>query len=118
MKNENIIKTDKFTKFLLSIIAIALVAIVVKLYFSPEKAIAGPNVMDVNIKYVDGRSVSSGVLSVNLEQVDGRSVSGAIPVSLNALNNSGISSAAIPVELKTVGGTAPNNGVLLVKVVK
>jgi hypothetical protein len=118
MQNEPIIKTDKFTRFLLSVIAIALVAIVIKLYFTPERAIATPSVMDVNIKSIDGRSISGGMISVNLEQMNGRNISNSLPVNLNSINNLNIPANGIPVDIKCVAGNSQYNGTLSVKIVK
>ncbi len=75
-------KTDLYTKIVLTLIALGLWAILLKPVFISENVTASTGIIDVNIKQVDGKRASS-VLDVNIEKVNGRTYFGtSIPVSI------------------------------------
>jgi hypothetical protein len=104
MQPNTVIHIDKYTKVILTIIAFTLLGIMIKLYFSPSEAIAKSPVMDVNIRYIDGRSPSSGLISINLEQIDGRSIGNHIPIDLKSIDGQSISGRVIPVDISRING--------------
>jgi hypothetical protein len=123
-------KTDLYTKSVLTVIAVALTALVFQNAKFTNEAQAGPanfnkpssaaytsiplntdgsiNVkmvsdMDVNIRSIGGSSVY-GAMPVNLKEVGGSSFYGSIPVNLKEMNGSSISSNGIPVNIEAVDG--------------
>jgi hypothetical protein len=124
-------KTDLYTKSILTIIAVALIMLVFKNPGSFNEANAGPanfnnmqlngkytllplnedgsiNVkmvdeMDVNIRSIGGSSIY-GSLPVNLKEVGGSSFYGSLPVNLKEMSGSTINSSGIPVNIESVDG--------------
>lgn len=119
-------KTDLYTKSVLTVIAAALLVLVFqnltlvheakaerpdfnKFANIPINGDGSINVklisdqMDVNIKSVGGSSVY-GQLPVNLKEIGGSSFSGSIPVNIKELSGSSISSSGVPVNIKSVDG--------------
>lgn len=75
-------KTDLYTKIVLTLIALGLWAILLKPVFISENVAASTGIIDVNIKQIDGKRAHS-VLDVNIEKVNGRTYFGtSIPVSI------------------------------------
>ena len=75
-------KVDLYTKTILTIIAIALYAMLLKPIFVSENVKASPVVLDVNIKQIDGKRVNK-VLDINIEKVNSRTYTGSsVPVSI------------------------------------
>lgn len=58
-----LIKVDGYTKFILTVIAIALLGLLFKPLLIPQEVRAGREVMDVNIAKIDGWSVNSSISS-------------------------------------------------------
>ena len=76
-------KTDLYTKIVLTIIAIALWGILLKPIFVSESVGASSQVLDVNIKEIGGRTVSEKILDVNIERIRGKTLSGStLPVEI------------------------------------
>lgn len=126
LKNSKIkaMKTDLYTKGVLSIIAAALVILVIqnmklnevqadpssfnKFASVPVNDDGSINVkitsdMDVNIHSVGGSSVY-GSLPVNLKEVGGSSFYGSLPVNLKEMSGSSLGSNGIPVNIEAVDG--------------
>ena len=75
-------KTDLYTKIVLTLIALGLWAVLLKPVFISENVAASTGIIDVNIKQVDGKRASS-VLDVNIDKVNGRTYFGtSIQVSI------------------------------------
>lgn len=119
-------KTDLYTKSILTIIAISLSIIAlrnlsfesanagtsspVKFASVPVNADGSINVkvmsdMDVNIRSIGGSSVS-GALPINLKEIGGSSFYGSLPVNIKDISGSSISSSGIPVNIESVNGTS------------
>jgi hypothetical protein len=118
-------KTDLYTKGVLSIIAVALVILVIqntkivnearaeKSNFNnfatvPVNADGSINVklindMDVNIHSIGGSSVY-GYLPINLKEIGGSSFYGAVPINIKEMSGSSINSGGIPVNIEAVDG--------------
>jgi hypothetical protein len=117
-------KTDLYTKSILTLIAIALVAIALKKDISISPANAGTDFnrfasvpvnpdgsinvklisdMDVNIHSIGGSSVY-GTLPVNLKEISGSSFYGSLPVNLKEVSGNGLGSAGLPVNIEAVDG--------------
>ncbi len=121
-------KTDLYTKTILTVIAIALVANVIqqinpiseanaaKTDFNKYAAIpinndGSINVkvvsdMDVNIRSVGGSSIY-GALPINLKEIGGSSFYGALPMNLKEISGSSVSTSyGIPVNIEAVDGSS------------
>ena len=121
-------KADIYTKTILTVIAAALVLLVIQNTTIVNEAKAGKtnfnkfatvpvnndgsiNVtlisdqLDVNLKSIGGSSVY-GALPMNLKEVGGSSVHGALPVNFKEVNGSSISSNGLPVNITAVNGTS------------
>jgi hypothetical protein len=97
---------DKYTKIVLSIIAVCLILVVTNIYFKPADLTAQQTVQDVNIKSINGSSLWGSEIPVNLKQVNGRSVSGDnIPVDIKSIKGRDLWNDQIPVDLKSINGT-------------
>lgn len=118
-------KTDLYTKFILTTIAVALLI----LAFQNKTGISSANAeatnfnkfasiptnddgsinvrvvsdMDVNIHSIGGSSVY-GSLPVNLKELGGSSFYGALPINLKECNGSNVSSSGVPVNIESVDG--------------
>jgi|ERR1043165_3496184 hypothetical protein len=117
-------RTDLYTKTVLTIIAIALVAIVFKKEKMVSEAHAGSSFnrftsvpvnedgsinvklvsdMDVNIRSVGGSSVY-GSIPMNIKEIGGSSFYGSLPVNLKEFSGSNVSSSGLPVNIEAVDG--------------
>lgn len=127
-------KTDIYTKSVLTLIAAALCTIAVQnMNLFPEaKAAGGINsfasvpvnadgsinvrmvdVMDVNLSRIGGSSVY-GAIPVNLKEMAGHSFYGAMPVNIKEVSGSSVSSY-IPVNIQAVDGSTLYGGAIPVK---
>ena len=121
-------KPDFYTKTVLTVIALALVTLVIqntkivneakadKINFNKFASIpinddGSVNVklisdqMDINIKSIGGSSIY-GALPINLKEIGGNSFYGTLPVNLKELNGSSVGSNGLPVNIEAVHGTA------------
>jgi hypothetical protein len=118
-------KTDLYTKAVLTVIAVALIALVFKNGSMVNEANATKNNfnkfasvpvnedgsvnvrimsdMDVNIRSIGGSSVY-GAIPINLKEIGGSSFYGALPVNLKEYSGSGVSSSGLPVNIESVDG--------------
>lgn len=108
-------KTDLYTKTILTIIALCLSIIVIRGGINPVsagkqnqdgmamvplnkdgslnvKVINSTNVLDVNLKQINGYSIYS-TIPVNIKEIAGSSCDNVIPVNLKELNGSGLYNA-------------------------
>jgi len=122
-------KTDFYTKTILTVIAVALVTIALqqmgfvnqakadKVNFNKFASIpinddGSINVkmmsdMDVNIHSIGGSSVY-GALPINLKEIGGSSFYGSLPINLKEISGSSISNSSygLPVNIAGVGGSS------------
>lgn len=125
-------KTDLYTKSVLTVIAAALLIIVFQnTRVVPEAKAGRPDFnkfanipinsdgsinvrlieqMDVNLKSIGGSSVY-GELPVNLKEIGGTSLYSTIPVNIKELGGGSISSNGIPVNIEAVDGYSVNSAV-------
>ena len=126
-------KTDAYTKTVLTVIAIALLALVFKnstfineakadqsnfnkFVSVPVNADGSINVkmvsdMDVNIHSIGGSSIY-GALPVNLKEIGGNSFYGALPMNIKEINGSSINTSyGLPVNIEAVDGASITNSV-------
>ncbi|HEX8516094.1 MAG TPA: hypothetical protein VF868_07830 [Bacteroidia bacterium] len=122
-------KTDLYTKSVLTAIAAALFLLVFQNMNLFNEANAGPSFnkqgngdfgviplnpdgsitvrmssdMDVNIRSIGGSTVY-GALPVNLKEISGSSFYGALPVNLKEMSGSAINNSGIPVNIESVDG--------------
>ncbi|MFL5763976.1 MAG: hypothetical protein ACJ77K_08555 [Bacteroidia bacterium] len=119
-------RTDLYTKCILTVIATALIALFFKKETVVSTAAAATNFnkfasvpvnqdgsinvrlvsdMDVNIRSVGGSSVS-GSIPINLKEIGGSSFYGALPVNLKEVSGSSLGSSGLPVNIEAVDGTS------------
>ena len=95
-------KTDLYTKTVLTVIAVALSINLLTDFDIITKAYANDStqsVVDVRIREID--PVIIGTLPVNIEQVDGMTFRGAMPINISALQGS-ILGDALPVKVQDI----------------
>jgi len=120
-------KTDLYTRSILTIIAIALLALVFKNTTVVNEAKADKinlsryasvplnedgsiNVklvsdMDVNIKSIGGSSVY-GAIPINLKEIAGSSFYGTLPINIKEYGGSNVSSTGLPVNIESLNGSS------------
>lgn len=126
-------KTDLYTKLVLTVIAVSLVLLVLqntrlvneakadssnfnKFATVPVNDDGSINVklisdqMDVNVKSIGGSSVY-GALPINLKEIGGSSFYGTLPVNLKEISGSSVNASGLPVNIKAVDGLNISNGV-------
>ncbi len=118
-------KTDLYTKTVLTVIALALLGLLFKngniiseakadktnwsRYASiPVNTDGSINVkmlsdMDVNIRSVGGSSVY-GTIPINLKEIGGSSFYGSLPINIKEYGGSGVNSSGLPVNIESVDG--------------
>ncbi len=118
-------KTDLYTKSILTVIAAALSIIAFREFPIANRAEASQtdfnkfasvpvnedgsiNVkmvsdMDVNIRSIGGSSIY-GTLPINLKEIGGSSFYGSLPVNFKEIGGSAVSSSGIPVNIEAVDG--------------
>lgn len=69
-------KTDLYTKVILTIIAIGLWGMLLKPLFISEPVIASNGITDVNIKKIAGMNLDNRTLNININKVGGYRVTG------------------------------------------
>ncbi len=120
-------KPDYYTKAVLTVIAVALITLVIqntklvneakadktnfnKFSSIPVNADGSINVkmeseMDVNIHSIGGSSVN-GTLPINLKEIGGNSFYGNLPINVKEINGSSINSSyGLPVNIQAVSGS-------------
>lgn len=125
-------KTDFYTKAVLTVIAVALVILVLQnsTFVNEAKAdqtnhnkyisipinddgsinVKMSNEMDVNIHSIGGSSVY-GALPINLKEIGGSSFYGSLPINLKEVSGSSFSSNGLPVNIQSVNGINVFNAV-------
>jgi len=112
--NKLVVSLDKYSKILLTVIAVCLVLIVTNLYFSPGTLHAVQTVQDVNIKAINGSSLwnseipievkkitTDNDLNVNVQSINDRKIWGdKMPVDIQAINGQFITGSELPVKVK------------------
>ena len=121
-------KTDFYTKAILTVIALALLTLVIqnscfvnqakanKINFNkfvqiPINDDGSINVkmmsdMDVNIRSIGGSSVN-GTLPINLKEIGGSSFYGSLPINVKEISGSTINSSyGLPVNIQAVNGSS------------
>ena len=74
-------KTDFYTKVILTLIAIGLWGMLLKPLFISETVIASNGIMDVNIRKIAGMRLDNRTLNININKVGGYNVrSSSLPV--------------------------------------
>lgn len=69
-------KTDLYTKIILTIIAVGLWGVLLKPLFISEPVIASNGITDVNIKKIAGMNLDNRTLNININKVGGYKVTG------------------------------------------
>lgn len=126
-------KTDLYTKTILTVIAAALILLIIQNTTILNEAKAGKtnfnsfasipinsdgsiNVkflteqMDVNVKSIGGSSVY-GTLPMNLKEISGSSFSGAFPVNFKELGGGAIGTNGLSVNIEAVDGVSIYNAI-------
>lgn len=95
---------DRYTKIVLSIIAVCLLLITSHLYLSPSNLNALEQVQDVNIKSINGSSIYGNDMPVNLQKINNRDVRDNIPVNIQQTKGWDLWDNNIPVDIKSING--------------
>ena len=102
--NEKVtIHLDKYSKSVLTVIACSLVLIVMNIYFGPSDANAYDTVQDVNLKTINGYSISGGYMPVDLQRIEGSS-SKSLPVDMVSVNGRNVFGDKLPVDIQSING--------------
>lgn len=101
--SKTVINLDKYSKTVLTAIAVCLMLITANIYFGPKDANAYDTVQDVNIKSINGSSISGGYLPVDLQKIDGSS-SKNLKVDLQSVNGRTIFGDKLPVDIQGING--------------
>jgi hypothetical protein len=94
---------DRYSRFILTIISVCLIFIVINLYFSPQQLHAVQSVQDVNLKSINGYSISGGYLPVDIQRIDGSS-SKNLNVDIKSINGRNVYGDKLPVDIQSVNG--------------
>lgn len=97
-------KTDLYTKVILTVIAVSLSVIAIQNIF-PSRTASASHASGFN---ADG-SMNVRVISdmdVNINKIGGSSVYGALPINLKEVSGSSISSYGVPVNIEAVNGSS------------
>ncbi len=100
---KTIVSLDKYSKTVLSVIALCLMLIVVNIYFGPKDVNAYDTVQDVNIKSISGSSLSGGYLPIDLKRIDGSS-SKSLRIDISSVNGRSIFGDKVPVDVQGING--------------
>ncbi|MEO8512478.1 MAG: hypothetical protein ABI543_02850 [Ignavibacteria bacterium] len=101
--NRLVVNLDKYSKAVLSVIAICLILITANIYLGPKDANAYDTVQDVNLKSINGSSISGGYLPVDLQKIDGSS-SKNLKVDIQAVNGRTVFGDKMPVDIQGING--------------
>lgn len=96
-----VVSLDKYSKILLTVIAVSLVLIVTNFYFSSGTLHAVQTVQDINIKAINGSSLSGSELPIEMKKI---SASGDLNVNLKNINSRNIWGDKLPVDIQAVNG--------------
>lgn len=102
-KPVTVVNLDKYSKTVLSVIAICLILITANIYLGPKDANAYDTVQDVNLKSINGSSISGGYLPVDLQKIDGSS-SKSLKVDIQSVNGRTIFGDKVPVDIQGING--------------
>lgn len=102
-KPVTVVNLDKYSKAVLSVIALCLILITANIYFGPKDANAYDTVQDVNLKSINGSSISGGYLPVDLQKIDGSS-SKSLKVDIQSVNGRTIFGDKMPVDIQSING--------------
>ncbi|MCC6865828.1 MAG: hypothetical protein IT280_06665 [Ignavibacteria bacterium] len=100
---KSVVSLDKYSKTVLTVIAICLLLITVNIYFGPKDVNAYDTVQDVNLKAINGYSISGGYLPVDLSRINGSS-SKNLKVDLQSINGRTVFGDKLPVDIQGVNG--------------
>ena len=98
-----VVNLDKYSKAVLSVIALCLLLITLNIYLGPKDANAYDTVQDVNLKSINGSSISGGYLPVDLQRIDGSS-SKSLKIDVQSVNGRSIFGDKVPVDIQGING--------------
>lgn len=103
-------KTDNYTKIVLTVIAVALCTIAYQNMHFVNPAMASnkslvTDEINVNIAHIGGSSIY-GSIPINLKEINGSSFYGTLPVNIKEISGSSVSSNGMPVNITSVNGSS------------
>jgi hypothetical protein len=101
MKNSITFTLDKYSKIVLTTIAVCLVLIVVNLYFGSQNLHADQTVQDVNLKSINSYSISGGEIPIDMKKI---SSNDNITVDIKSVNGRNIFGDKMPVDIQSING--------------
>jgi hypothetical protein len=103
-KNPNtVVQLDKYSRIVLTVIAVCLMLITANIYFSPKDVNAYDTVQDVNLKSINGSSFSGSDLPVDIRRIDG-STSRSLEVDIKSVNGRNVFGDKMPVDIQSING--------------
>ncbi len=102
-KPVRVVNLDKYSKAILSVIAVCLILITANIYFEPKDANAYDTVQDVNLKTINGFTISSGYLPVDLQRIEGSS-SKNLKIDIQSVNGRSVFGDKLPVDIQGING--------------
>ncbi len=103
VQKKTTVRLDIYSRGVLTVIAVCLLLITINIYFGAKDVNAYENVQDVNIKSINGSSISGGYLPVDLQRIDGSS-SKNLKVDLQSVNGRSIFGDKLPVDIQGING--------------
>lgn len=95
------VSIDRYTKIVLTTIAVCLLLVVVNMYFKPGSLNALETAQDVNLKYINGSSISGSEVPVDIHSLKGSDLwNNEIPVDLKSVNGNFIFGSDVPVRVR------------------
>lgn len=100
---KTVVELDKYSRIILTVIAICLMMITVNLYFSPEAVNAYDTVQDVNLKSVNGYSISGSFVPIDIQRIEGSS-GNPLEIDIKSINGRNVFGDKVPVDIQSING--------------
>lgn len=107
---------DKYTKIILSVIAVCLTVLTFNTIFKPNILQADNSVQDVNIKSINGNSIWGDEIPINVKKINSKSTYDNIPIDIQSINGRSVWGDQLPIDLKSINGSSIFGGEVPVKV--
>jgi hypothetical protein len=111
---KTVVQLDKYSRIVLSVIAVCLMLITLNIYFGPKDVNAYDTVQDVNIKSVNGSTLSNSFLPMDLQRISG-STGRALEIDIKSINGRNVFGDKVPVDIQSINGQFFIGGELPVK---
>lgn len=103
VQHRSTVSLDIYSKSVLSVIALCLMLITANIYFGAKDVNAYETVQDVNLKTINGYSISGGYMPVDLQKIDGSSGKN-LKVDISSVNGRSVFGDKVPVDIQGING--------------